>query len=91
MKKILAVYAGTFDPLTIGHLWMIEHGAMLVDKLIVAIGTNPEKRCMFSVHDRLEMLRQSIYPFANVEINSRICAISECSRRAARHPDRKRL
>jgi len=70
MKEKLAVYAGTFDPLTIGHLWMIEQGAALFDKLIVAIGINPEKRCMFSVDDRLEMLRRSVERFKNIEVNS---------------------
>jgi pantetheine-phosphate adenylyltransferase len=70
MKEKLVVYAGTFDPLTIGHLWMIEQGAALSDKLIVAIGINPEKRCMFSVDERLEMLRQSVKQFPNVEVSS---------------------
>lgn len=70
MKEILAVYAGTFDPITIGHLWMIEQGAMLFDKLTVAIGINPEKRCMFSARDRLEMLKQSVERFPNVGTDS---------------------
>lgn len=70
MKIRKAVYAGTFDPPTIGHSWMIEQGATLFDKLIVAIGINPEKRCMFSVDERLEMLRQSVKQFPNVEISS---------------------
>jgi pantetheine-phosphate adenylyltransferase len=69
MTERLAVYAGTFDPLTIGHLWMIEQGAMLFDRLVVAIGINPEKRCMFSVDDRIEMLRQSVGQFPNVEVS----------------------
>lgn len=70
MKEKLAVYAGTFDPLTIGHLWMIEQGAAIFDKLVVAVGINPEKRCMFSVDDRLEMLKRSVEQFANVEVAS---------------------
>lgn len=70
MKEKLAVYAGTFDPLTIGHLWMIEQGAALFGKLVIAIGINPEKRCMFSVDDRLEMLQRSVERFENVEISS---------------------
>lgn len=69
-KKKLAVYAGTFDPLTIGHLWMIEQGALLFDKVIVAIGVNPEKRCMFSLEDRLDMLKQSVKEMKNVEVDS---------------------
>lgn len=70
MREKLAVYAGTFDPLTIGHLWMIERGAVLFDKLITAIGINPEKHCMFSIDERIEMLRQSAKQFPNVEVRS---------------------
>ena len=43
MKRI-AVYAGSFDPLTNGHLWMIRQGARMFDELIVAMGDNPDKR-----------------------------------------------
>lgn len=70
MSGKLAVYAGTFDPPTIGHLWMIEHGADLFDRLVVAIGINPEKRCVFSVDDRLEMLRQSVKMLPNTDVSS---------------------
>ena len=70
MEEKLAVYAGTFDPLTVGHLWMIEQGAALFDKLIVAIGINPEKRCMFSVDERLETLHRSVKQLTNVEVDS---------------------
>lgn len=53
----IAVYAGSFDPPTNGHLWMIEKGLEMFDKLIVAIGTNPEKSYSYNIEDRLEMLR----------------------------------
>lgn len=62
----LAVYAGSFDPLTNGHLWMIEQGARLFDKLIVAIGVNPKKRAMFSAHERLDMLVQATKHLPNI-------------------------
>lgn len=68
MKKKIAVCVGTFDPLTIGHLWIIEQGAAIFDKLIVATGINPDKQCMFSVIDRLDMLRKSVESFPNIEI-----------------------
>ncbi len=55
-----AVYAGSFDPLTNGHLWMIDRGLELFDRLHVAIGSNPSKSYTFSVADRLELLRNSI-------------------------------
>jgi pantetheine-phosphate adenylyltransferase len=66
MNERLAVYAGTFDPLTIGHLWMIEEGSRLFDKLIVAIGINPNKQCMFAPEERLEMLVESVKQFPNI-------------------------
>src|SRR3954470_22688203 len=54
-----AVYAGSFDPITLGHLWMVERGAELFDELIVAIGVNPDKRYLFPLADRLAMLRET--------------------------------
>ena len=65
----IAVYAGTFDPVTLGHLWMVKTGASLFDKLVVAVGTNPDKKCYFSLEDRIEMLQESIKPFKNVTID----------------------
>jgi pantetheine-phosphate adenylyltransferase len=54
-----AVYAGSFDPPTNGHLWMIEQGLEMFDRLILAIGSNPSKNYSFSVEERLELLRAS--------------------------------
>ena len=62
----LGVYAGSFDPLTIGHLWMIQEGARLFEQLTVAIGINPDKKYQFTVVDRLAMLRESCRDFPNV-------------------------
>ena len=66
MKK--AVYAGSFDPVTLGHLWMVEHGAAMFDELIVAIGVNPDKRYTFSLEQRAAMLRETTAQFANVRV-----------------------
>ena len=68
--KRFAVYAGSFDPLTIGHLWMIEQGVSLFERLVVAIGINPEKRYTFTLEDRLEMLRKSLKQFRNLSVTS---------------------
>lgn len=57
-----AVYAGSFDPPTNGHLWMIERGLEMFDHLIVAIGDNSAKRYSFTVEERLELLRASTVP-----------------------------
>ena len=55
-----AVYAGSFDPLTNGHLWMIEKGLEMFDHLYVVIGSNPSKSYTFTVGDRLQFLKESI-------------------------------
>lgn len=65
-----AVYAGSFDPLTNGHLWMIKTGSRIFEELIVAIGTNPDKRYTFTLEERLEMLKRSTRQFKNVRIDS---------------------
>jgi pantetheine-phosphate adenylyltransferase len=67
-KKRLGVYAGSFDPLTIGHLWMIQQGVGLFDRLVVAVGINPEKRYTFSLEERLALLRTSLKKFRNVSV-----------------------
>ena len=69
-QKRLGVYAGSFDPLTVGHLWMIEQGVRLFDRLIVAIGVNPEKKYSFALPERLTMLEASTKQFPNVAVAS---------------------
>lgn len=69
-QQRLGVYAGSFDPLTVGHLWMIEQGTRLFDGLIVAVGVNPEKKYTFPLNERLLMLRQSSKKFRNVSVTS---------------------
>ena len=56
----VAVYPGTFDPLTLGHLDIVRRGAHLVDKLVIGVTTNPSKEPMFAVKERLEMVRREI-------------------------------
>lgn len=68
MRK--AVYAGSFDPITNGHLWMIKEGVRLFDELIVVVGVNPEKQPTFPVEERLSMVRDSVRPYANVRVES---------------------
>jgi pantetheine-phosphate adenylyltransferase len=65
-----AVYAGSFDPITKGHLWMIERGAALFDELIVAIGENPDKRYTFPHEERQAMLRESVEGIGGVRVES---------------------
>jgi pantetheine-phosphate adenylyltransferase len=53
-----AIYAGSFDPITNGHLWMIEKASVIFDRLVVAVGVNPEKKCMFTEKERMEMMEE---------------------------------
>lgn len=65
-----AVYAGSFDPLTNGHVWMIERGAALFDELVVAIGVNPEKKCHLPLSDRFALLQDVLTPYPNARADS---------------------
>jgi pantetheine-phosphate adenylyltransferase len=69
-QRRVGVYAGSFDPLTLGHLWMIEQGVNLFDQFIVAIGINPDKSFTFSVEDRLEMVRETTREHSNVVVEA---------------------
>ncbi len=64
-----AVYAGSFDPVTNGHMHMIREGAQLFDELVVAIGSNPDKRYTFSLDERMEFLRLSVEGIPNVKLD----------------------
>jgi pantetheine-phosphate adenylyltransferase len=64
----LCVYAGSYDPPTLGHSWMIREGSSLFDRLIVAVGVNPEKRPAHSVDQRLSWLREIVGGLPNVEV-----------------------
>ncbi len=69
MKKT-AIYPGSFDPLTNGHLDIIKRGLRLFDKIIVAILHNPAKQALFSIEERMEMLEESLKGYQNVEIDA---------------------
>ena len=63
-----AVYVGSFDPLTIGHLDIIERGAQIFDRVTVGIGINPEKRPLFPPNQRLALAREVLSSISNVEV-----------------------
>lgn len=65
-----AVYAGSFDPPTNGHMFMIREGARLFDELVVAIGVNPDKRSTFTVEKRVELLRAVTRDLSNVKVET---------------------
>ncbi len=69
-SPFIAVYPGSFDPITNGHLDLIERGARLCDRLIVAVLGNEHKQPMFTVAERVEMAREVLRDYPNVEVDS---------------------
>lgn len=69
MKTSIAIYPGSFDPVTNGHLDLIERGEKMFDRLIVAVLKNVEKEPLFSVSERVEMLRQVTKRWDSVEVD----------------------
>jgi pantetheine-phosphate adenylyltransferase len=70
MSQIVAIYPGSFDPITNGHLDLIRRGARLFDRLIVAVLRNDSKQPLFSVQERMDMLSEVIPPdLPNVEVD----------------------
>lgn len=65
-----AVYVGSFDPITLGHLDIIRRASRIFDRVIVGIGINPDKTTLFSSSERLEMCRRSVNEFGNVEVHT---------------------
>jgi pantetheine-phosphate adenylyltransferase len=65
----IAVYPGTFDPVTFGHLDLVERGRKHVDKLIIAILRNEDKQALFSVEERAAFLRDAVAPWTNVVVD----------------------
>jgi pantetheine-phosphate adenylyltransferase len=66
----IAIYPGSFDPVTNGHLDVIERASRLFDRLIVAIAHNDQKQATFSPEERLELIRPAVKNLANVEVTS---------------------
>ena len=60
MTLRIGVYPGTFDPVTLGHMDIIRRGAKLVDRLVIGVTTNPSKSPMFSVEERMAMVRREL-------------------------------
>jgi pantetheine-phosphate adenylyltransferase len=65
-----AVYPGTFDPLTNGHLDVIQRSLRIVDRLIVAVANNPTKDPLFTVEERLDMIKETTRSLSNLEVTS---------------------
>lgn len=80
-----AIYPGTFDPITNGHVDIIERGLAIFDHLIIAIALNPKKAPLFSIDERIEMIEESLgrHPKVTVETFSGLL-VEEAERRKAR-------
>lgn len=65
-----AICPGSFDPVTNGHLDIIGRASLLFDRVIVAVSRNPVKDPLFSIQERVEMLKEVILPYPNVEVDS---------------------
>ena len=66
----IGIYPGSFDPITYGHVDIIERSAKLFDRLIVAVLSNPRKTPLFTVEERIEMIQESVKNMPNVEIDT---------------------
>jgi len=70
MKKHVAVYPGSFDPITYGHLDIIDRGLEVFDELIVAVARNSEKKGLFSIEERVEMIRLAVGEKARLRVDT---------------------
>jgi pantetheine-phosphate adenylyltransferase len=69
-SSLVAIYPGSFDPITNGHLDVIARGSRMVGRLIVGVLRNQAKQPLFSVEERVEMLQEAVKPYANVEVGT---------------------
>ncbi|NJK40513.1 MAG: pantetheine-phosphate adenylyltransferase [Acaryochloridaceae cyanobacterium SU_2_1] len=67
---MIAVYPGSFDPITLGHLDIIERGCQLFERVIVAVARNPNKAPLFTVHQRVEHIRSCTQHLVNLELDT---------------------
>jgi pantetheine-phosphate adenylyltransferase len=66
----IAIYPGTFDPITNGHIDVIERALKIFDKVIVVIARNPKKQTLFAEEERIELIRESLKHLANIEVTA---------------------
>ena len=68
LSSRIAVFTGTFDPITLGHLDVISRGRLLFERLVVAIGINPNKQVLFPIEERVDLAEAVVGQFPNVEV-----------------------
>jgi pantetheine-phosphate adenylyltransferase len=69
-KMRIAIYPGSFDPMTLGHLDIVERSSKIFDKLIVAVMVNPHKNPLFNEEERKDLIREAVKHLPNVEVDS---------------------
>lgn len=67
---MIAIYPGSFDPITLGHIDIVERGAKLFEKVVVAVLSNPSKKPLFSVEQRITQISECTKHISNVEVDS---------------------
>ena len=78
--NIVAIYPGTFDPITNGHSDLVRRAAQLFDTVIVAIAANPAKRALFSLEERVELARTVLNDTGNIQVTGFDNLLVECAR-----------
>ena len=81
----IAVYPGSFDPITLGHLDIITRGLEIFDHLIVAVANNDEKTPLFNIDERLELVRQTVGSNPHLEVDTFNCLLIDYIRRRKAH------
>jgi len=70
MPSVLAVYPGTFDPITLGHEDLVRRACQLFDRVIIAVAAGYHKKPLFTLEERMEMVRESVRPWPQVSVES---------------------
>jgi pantetheine-phosphate adenylyltransferase len=69
MSRLIAIYPGSFDPLTLGHLAIIRRAASLFASLVVVVGYNPNKQSLYTLEERLRFVREAVNTLDNVDVD----------------------
>ncbi len=77
---ITAIYPGTFDPITLGHLDIIDRASKIFDRLVVSVVMNPEKHPLFEIDERVELIKKAVAAYPNVEVGSSIELLADFAR-----------
>ena len=77
---ITAIYPGTFDPITLGHLDIIDRASRIFDRLVVSVVMNLEKHPLFEIDERVELIKKVVAAYPNVEVSSSIELLADFAR-----------